>query len=253
MGYASPMRLDAFLGKFIEGYLFSDLETMKGAGPASPAADGHLGYPMFTAFASGVELLGFLMSDGTDAFKARRPYQNFVSYWTEYLYPDEPRRGAGMSIFQLIRNGVAHAFVAKAPTVAKRGPHLVNVEGVVRVDAVQLADDLKASYYSHVRRVVDGESGRRGETFASMQERLDEMLRSYEQDYVRHRSGLDALPPSSAVSPLDTLNSGATDDVRTVSILLDGASFVTQSYEAVPSVGASSVGHGTLGTDTPKK
>lgn len=230
------MRIDDFLRQYVDGYLFADLETLKAAGPPAPAADGHVGYPLFTACAAGIELLGFLVSDGRVAFKDRKPSENFVEYWKAYLYPDEPRAGAGMAIFQLVRNGVAHMFTAKSPTIAKRGDHLVQVDGVTRINVVELADNLRRSYAMHVLPIVEGKrSGTRGETAATMQDRLDEILARYKRDFDTHRAGLDSLPNmTSSASALAGLNSGATDAVRT--IVLDGSSFVTQSI--APQVGA---------------
>jgi len=233
------MRLDDFLRKYVDGYLFADLETLRTAGPPAPAADGHVGYPMFTACAAGIELLGFLVSDGSVAFKDRKPNENFVEYWKTYLYPDEPRAGVGMAIYQLVRNGVAHMFTAKSPTIAKRGEHLVQVDGVTRVNVVELSDDFRRSYSMHVRPIVEGKRcGARGETAVTMQDRLDEILARYKRDFDTHRAGLDSLPgTASSSSVLDGLQAEPTDALRT--IILDGNAFVTQSL--APQLGAEAI------------
>jgi hypothetical protein len=214
--YNPPMRVGLFLDRFVQGYLFSDLETMKYAG--APSGDGRLGYPMFTGCAAGIELLGFLISDGS--IVKPKPWQNFVRYWETYLYPGDPaRRGAGMSVLQLIRNGIAHTFTSKAPTIAKEGPHLVNIDGVARVNVVELAEDLCRTYYSDLRPVVDGKQiGRIGETTVSIQRRLDELMATHEANLNTHSAGLIPLPCGK--SALDGLNAGATEDVKAVELLL---------------------------------
>ena len=104
------MDIKDFVHKFVDGYLFSDLETMKSAAPPT-GNDGHLGYPMLMTCAAGIELFGILVS--TSAFEPREPGRNFRRFWQEHLYTVGPRREVADAVYRLVRNGVAHNFATK--------------------------------------------------------------------------------------------------------------------------------------------
>jgi hypothetical protein len=215
------MRVVDFLERFIEGYLFADLETLRNAGPEQVLRDGHVGYPMFMACAAGIEVLGLLISPDKYTEQSSRgvgvngPSKNFVRYWKTYLYREEPESEVGAAIFQLARNGIAHTFAAKSPAIAKRGPHLKQVDGVTRINVVDLANDFRGSYSASIRPLLNANGvGFLGETVQSMDERLGEMLALDAHRIGNYRDALSKLP--AAASALEGLNSGATDDVRHV-------------------------------------
>jgi len=148
--------LSNFLEKYVEGYLFEDLRTMKNAQPAQGKDAGALGYPiLMTAFA-GIELFGALLS--TTKFEPYHGGEYFKAFWTKHLYPIEPRRAAGEPLYQLIRNGLAHLFITKGDNlVFKNAPqsHLVRTpDGLICIDATQLADDLERCYKSKAKDLI---------------------------------------------------------------------------------------------------
>src|SRR5262245_56543107 len=102
---------------------------------------------------SGIELLGHLTHEGHGRDGGG---SYFADFWRTYLYPDDVARAqAGPAIYDLVRNGIGHMFVAKPGiTVTKEGnhaQHLVSddVHGFL-VDALVLVEDLKRAYASRV-------------------------------------------------------------------------------------------------------
>ena len=158
------MRLDEFLRRFIEGYLFADVESIQ-RDVHPPTADGHCGYPMLMSCLAGIEVLGVLAGatpystlvakQNKTALKAADPYLQFCRYWEDYLYTATPQREAGMAIYQLLRHGVAHNFASKQPIQVTRreaGHHLRTDpgSGVTYIDADSLFGDLCQSYRNSI-------------------------------------------------------------------------------------------------------
>jgi hypothetical protein len=194
------MLLPLFLAQFVEGYLFQDLKVMAMTSPPGPM--GHLGYPMLLSAAAGTEMLGILVS--TSPFKAEDPRRNFGRYWEQYLYPQSPRRDAGPAVYQLVRHGIAHNFAAKAPFLITKGEpnHLVRDGNETLIDAVQLSEDLIESYRLRFHPVATGKiAGLHGETAATMQLRLNEVIASNGQKMLSHSGSLKGLPLAAPLVP----------------------------------------------------
>jgi hypothetical protein len=126
--------LNAFVEHNIEGYLFNDLRHMQQI---------PVGYPLLMATFAGIELLGALTSPAT--FNPYRGSSCFQSYWTAHLYPRlKDTNRIGKVLYKLVRHGIAHGFVLKGPIgVTRDATHLHltrNADGIIRVDAVRLAD-----------------------------------------------------------------------------------------------------------------
>ncbi|HTR56308.1 MAG TPA: hypothetical protein VMJ10_36795 [Kofleriaceae bacterium] len=201
------MDLKTFLGEFIEGALFMDLDTMAVAKPSATASTpkyGYLGYPMIMTAAAGIELLGILVADRYE----ERSQKNFKRYWKNYLYPSGPKRDVAEAVYSLARCGITHNYAGKAPTISKSGEHLVRVGDIVQIDAVQLATDLKESYFRQIRPIVDGTPS--GDVTAkTMAKRLDDMLKAHNKEYKEHKAAFDALD-AAAARPATTVASTAT-------------------------------------------
>jgi hypothetical protein len=192
------MDIRDFVNKFVDGYLFSDLATMKSAAPLT-GNDGHLGYPILMTCAAGIELFGILVS--TIPFEPK-PSKNFLRYWEEHLYPASPRREAGNAVYQLVRHGIAHNFATKvAFEVTKGGPHhLTTADEVTIIDACTLADDLRSSFDALLRPIVNGLPAH-GISAASVQARLDEIAADNVKRFRLVQASLAALPAPAVVSP----------------------------------------------------
>ena len=163
--------LEEFLAHNVEGYIFNDLREMQ----VIPVA-----YPLLMTTFAGIELLGALISKSKfDAFKGS---DYFISYWTGYLYPNLPdKETIGKQLYQLIRNGIAHAFILKGPiAIARSQPslHLHRIDGVLYLDAVKMADDFIASYNDKLKLVI---TGSKTDVAVCMAERLEEIKQKYEK------------------------------------------------------------------------
>lgn len=171
---------EAFLSRNFEGYLFEDIETLKLAVPRPGMDYGAAGYPLLMTVFAGIELLGSLVS--TAAFDPNKGRERFAEFWEEYMYPGDPsRRAAGRVLYKIARHGLAHAFVVKGTLdVYKNAPHMHltrSTGGVVSVDAVQLATDLRNTYISRIKpTAVPG-----SQLFNTMSSRLAEMEAAYAQ------------------------------------------------------------------------
>ena len=163
-----------FLEQNVEGYLFNDIRTMQEV----PVA-----YPLLMTTFAGVELLGALLSTSQfDAFKKGREY--FVSYWSNYLCPKLPNtESIGEQLYQLIRHGVAHAFIIKGPIAVGRNPedpHLTVDGGVLYVNAVTMSQQFATSYYERVKPLLSEPPSQQAVT---MSQRLAEMKRIYQKQF----------------------------------------------------------------------
>jgi hypothetical protein len=197
------MDLNAFLDKFVEGYLFGDLETMKNATPLGNGT-GAVGYPLLVSTFSGIELLGALVS--TTKFNPYNGSNYFNDFWENYLYAHDPIRGkVGRYIYVLARHGLAHSFVMKGDiTIVKNmyEPHLVKVGSTVYINTCSLAIDLKYAYDNKFKILTSATTG--AVNGLTIKDRLDEM----ESEYISQSSQpmnylLANLPtggPSGAIS-----------------------------------------------------
>lgn len=167
------MKLEDFLDQFVEGYLFSDLRSMSQVSTPAGLPYGAVGYPMVSTTIAGIELLGALTSSST--FDKHRGSVYFRNFWGD-MYSDH-RRQLGTAVYQLLRHGVAHVFVAKPRiTVIKsteKALHLgTSPSGDLIVNALTLASDLEQTYRTNIASQLA--------TLApTMQARLDEMVTQF--------------------------------------------------------------------------
>lgn len=192
------MKIDEFLVQFIEGYLLGDLESIARITITLPKKCGAAGYPMVVATIAGMELLGCLLSrdpiatDKTDPEEARRqPNKHFSNYWHKYLCRVESRyKPFDQAVRLLVRNGIAHMFLAKPGIIIGKGPqgdlsHLAFDGHYLYLDCLRIRADFERSYFDHVRPIVfDGRSTGRA-TKATMQSRLDELIQVYTEESLR--------------------------------------------------------------------
>jgi hypothetical protein len=155
--------LDSFLEKYIHGYLFTDVSTIK----ESVSKDHHPGnaaYLMTSALCSGIEFLGFLLRKQKDEEEPSSSFA-FEHYCKHYLSRVDSRYEAfGIIGRELIRNGIAHSFATKGKIgITRQGDrdetHLVRYadEGVVVLNPDYLYEDFKKSYEAYAApRLVEG-------------------------------------------------------------------------------------------------
>lgn len=172
------MEIDAFLDKFVRGYLLGDLESMARVQPL-PSGFGACGYSMVATTIAGIELLGGLTSPRPFTGMGRDSRPAFRWFWETYLYPDPPRRELVDAIYPLVRNGIAHTFTTKPGILIhkERHPgHLQTWRDDFIVDALTLFDDFGKAF-------VAVETGMAtGDLRSVMQLRLNEMIDVYSKD-----------------------------------------------------------------------
>jgi hypothetical protein len=189
--------LNAFVEHNIEGYLFNDLRHMQQI---------PVGYPLLMATFAGIELLGALTSPAT--FNPYRGSSYFQSYWTAHLYPRlKDTNRIGKVLYKLVRHGIAHGFVLKGPIgVTRDATHLHltrNADGIIRVDAVRLADDFMTSFETSVRPLLTSSSSM--VNASTMSARLHEIDAAYQEEYQKEAAKFpvttaDAVAETAAVS-----------------------------------------------------
>ena len=172
------MNIEEFFRRYVEGYLFEDLDTMRRAEPHDGQVYGRCGYSMVLVSMAGIELLGTLVAD--QHFSYRKGDDRFLAFWRDYLYPGDAKRAdVGEAIRRLVRNGLAHMFLPKPGIVVSTegtatANHLVRGDsGELLVDAHRLAHDLRAAYMSRVRPLLSDPV-----RVAQMQTRLNEIIES---------------------------------------------------------------------------
>lgn len=163
--------LEAFLKHNIEDYLIHDLREMQRI---------EITYPLLMTTFAGIELLGALFSKSK--FDTNRGHEYFRFYWNEYLYPGLPHKEAiGNQLYQLLRHGIAHAFLLKGSIFVGRSEpsdHLTkNADGILYVDAVRIADDFIASYNANVKPIV---------AVLEMSKRMDEIKAKFDEQAGKH-------------------------------------------------------------------
>ncbi len=118
---------DSFIAKFINTYLFDDLETIR----EIKKMKGNGAYLYIFAVCSGMEFLGALLREDSPIKQGRVDTSNALCHYIKnYLIPvaDEQYKD-GYKLFQkiapaLVRNGLAHSYAPKGPIAVGRYNHL---------------------------------------------------------------------------------------------------------------------------------
>jgi len=153
---------------------------------------------MVASALAGMELLGGLLSSPA-LFNTAPPSGNgyFLSFWDKHLCEIEPRYlGLGSLVRALIRNGVAHTFVAKGGIGIVKGKdgqpaaeHLAtDGKTFLCIDAVRFYLDFNQTYNQRIKPLS-----------TSMQANLDEMERLYQEDTKKRFAALPTGVPVTQV------------------------------------------------------
>jgi hypothetical protein len=154
------MTLDQYLERFIEGYLFGDLQSMAAFRLPAGQQWGNLNYPMLMTALAGIEVLGVLTSRAP--YKPEHGAGRFREFWRDYVYVDRPAFGRLDSVaYEFIRHGLAHSFITKPMVVVTKNQdprhlHRRN-DHVLCIDAVTLADDLRTAYFDRLKPKIAGD------------------------------------------------------------------------------------------------
>ncbi|HEU5187882.1 MAG TPA: hypothetical protein VFT87_05280 [Candidatus Saccharimonadales bacterium] len=157
--------LDEFLTKYIEDYMFGDLQTIK-AEVSPDTHPGNAAYLMTSAICAGIEFMGSLLDIHPEPQKCevckmtKLPgFSPFYFYCRQYMtLVDERYKGFGMVGRELIRNGLMHSFATKGKVaITRQGnretAHLVRYSdaGLVVINPNFLYEDFMRSYNDFVK------------------------------------------------------------------------------------------------------
>lgn len=188
------MNIEEFLEKYVEGYLFCDLQSMSGVVLPPAQRYGDCRYAMLMVTLSGMELLGGLLSEAP--FDLHNGHNYFDEFWIGHLsktYPLYKPAALGGLLRQLARHGLAHTFSPKPGILVTKGKpdHHLRFPGEdqVIVDAVQLCKDFKDCYNKSVKPLL-----REPLTRNRMQQRLTEMISAYSKQSVACFGRIDVRP-----------------------------------------------------------
>lgn len=181
------MTIKQFLSRHVEGYLFKDIRTMMRIRLRKGQKIGGVAYPPLTSILAGMELLGGLLQKNTFVPRgASTTY--FNNYWDNFfIIPNPKYKNYRDAFWQLIRNGIAHTYLTKTGVwVVRDKPrdHLNVFKDVTNyyliIDVVEFFNDFVSSYTNYVRPIVYGGILTTLASKVDMQQRLNEMIASYE-------------------------------------------------------------------------
>lgn len=195
------MNIDDFLERFVEGYLFHDLESMEKITLPDGQDDGAVGYPMVATVLAGMELLGGLLMPNTEPFNPRKTNDYFLNYWDNYFAKqNQAYTGLGRLFRQLIRHGISHTFVAKPGIFVEKGSNrqmsIDTTRQEIYIDCNVFFKEFGESYRKLVRPIVDNTAVNPLTNKSNMQTRLDDLNRAYSNDSTRLFNNLPTLHPS---------------------------------------------------------
>lgn len=158
---------DNFIEKYIDNYLFDDLETIH----EIKKLKGNGAYLYIFAVCSGMEFLGALVRADSPINRERVDTSNALAHYIKnYLIPvvEEPYK-EGYKVFQriapaLVRNGLAHCCAPKGPIAVGRYNHVYKhleiqqINGIRQlfINADTLYEDFKKSYQALKPSIQDG-------------------------------------------------------------------------------------------------
>lgn len=190
--------MDDFLSKYIEGYLFTDVKTIKEK-VSKNTHPGNAAYLMTSALCSGIEFLGFLLRErkATDEINSSFAFEHYCKH---YLKNIDPRYETfGIIGRELIRNGIAHSFATKGKIgITRQGnretAHLVRYAdaGIVVINPDFLYEDFEKSYYKFAlpliseggdlrQRVIDNYEGLKDKYNVEIENTMQQAARKLER------------------------------------------------------------------------
>ena len=196
------MTIDDFLAKFVKGYLLHDLESMAQISLPPGQNDGVVGYPMIATVLAGMELLGWILSPGNIVFDpAGGSNGYFLNFWNNYFTKQYPQySNLGRLFRKLMRNGIAHNFVAKSGIIVQKGSgQIVSIDSArqeIYIDCIVFYKEFEDTYHKLVEPIVNNLASSSLTTKKDMQQRLDDLSLNYSSEAQRLFGGLINLHTS---------------------------------------------------------
>lgn len=174
--------VDKFFSKYIDGYLFGDLEAMTKIIANKEDNYGGVAYPMILTTLSGMELLGNLLMLNDSEFNTSKGKKYFLNFWKNYLTKQAPTYfGLGEVFYSLLRHGIAHTFLTKYNILISKGM-LTPVEifpqaNAMRVDCIEFFNDFTITYKNEVIPLLNNPIKKE-----LIQKRLNSLIDKYKSD-----------------------------------------------------------------------
>jgi hypothetical protein len=145
------------------------------------------------AMAASLALRSVRLSERFEPYDGAKQFDHF---WKQGLYPSDPARAdLAPTIYELVRHGLAHAFVTKPMILVTKNKgtknHLRQNAGVLTVDCLALADDFRAAYERFVRPQLLAPAQR-----AALQNQLKLILERGTKDSDEHVIRICSAPTS---------------------------------------------------------
>jgi hypothetical protein len=200
------MTIEEFFTQFVDGYLLNDLKSMADVTVPAGQTSGGVGYPIVTTTLAGMELLGELLMPNTDAFDGNKGNDYFLNYWDNYFaVQNSAYTGLGRLFRQLMRNGIAHTFVAKPGVMVEKGTNrqmsIDRTRQEIYIDCNVFYKEFEDSYLKLVRPILDGSASARATTKDNMQTRFDNLSAVYSNDTARLFAALPTLHEATIDTP----------------------------------------------------
>ena len=178
------MDLKNFSEQFIEGYLIEDLSSMSKCTLEDGKNYGAVGYPMIISTLAGMELLGGLLTPLGKPFNTKGMRANFLNYWDNYFSVEFPQyKGLGDIFYSLIRNGIAHFFIASHGIVVNKfaGPAILidKLKKEIYVNPNELFGCFRESYINKVKPIFLGNDPATKLTVAEIELRISMISKEY--------------------------------------------------------------------------
>lgn len=202
------MRIKSFLKKYVDGYLFKDLNTLRKIKLRKNQRIGGVGYPMMMTLLSGMELLGGLLQK-----KEFDPFSKhyFRNFWNNFLSVKFNKYANYEPVFRrLIRNGIAHTFITKSGIYITKGApeeHLKQYKNgtftYLIVDIHELHSDFLATYEDLIKPIIYKDKAYMDINKEVVNTRLNEMINIYDNESIKI---LEAIPLQPNIQIRDFMN-----------------------------------------------
>lgn len=155
---------DGYIEKYIEGYLFSDLNSIS-RDIQKDKHPGNAAYLMMLSICSGIEFMGVLLKENSSRVEGDLIDTSgaFGHYCKHYLSLIDPNYKIFCELGrELIRNGIVHSFATKGKVGitrlgARDESHLVRYtkDGIIVINPEYLLEDFYESYIKYVKPRIE--------------------------------------------------------------------------------------------------
>lgn len=183
--------IENFLSMYIDGYLMKDLENMAKIRLEDGEDCGACNYPMMLTIISGMELLGGIISSKPITKASLLSSKKFFrDYWNNFFakrYPKYNIPNISSLIYKLVRNSIAHTFLAKPGILITKGCKQYHMqfdkeEKLIVIDATELMRDFQDTYSKLVKPIALGTKKSKFASLEDIKRRINEIATIYTEE-----------------------------------------------------------------------